>query len=111
MEIRKKQNPETGSQIFECWEANQLIGYVSGKITGSLLEIESVWVNPNKRRRGVGTILLENLISYSHQKGVTDIQLEFLPEPNSDPEGARQLYKKFGLREDENFFRGTLERR
>lgn len=112
MDIKQRIDPETGSQIFEYWRGNELVGIVQGSVHGNALEVESVWVQPGFRRDGIGSTLLGNLLDSAATKGASEVQLEFKPEPNSDPEGARKLYQKFGLQEGEDgLFRGRLERK
>ena len=57
------------------------------------MEILTIGVLPNSRRQGVGTRLMEEMISFAYQHQIKKIFLEV----RSDNETAKNLYRHFGF--------------
>ena len=71
-------------------------------------ELENIVVAENARRRGLGTLLLCQLIAHARTRGGSAIFLE-VRESNQD---ARALYKKLGFQEQglrKNYYSHPLE--
>jgi ribosomal-protein-alanine acetyltransferase len=70
-------------------------GFVVAHLIGAECEIENVVVNPQSQRRGLGKILLEELLKRVQHAGCRAVFLE-VRETNR---AARGLYEKCGFRE------------
>jgi ribosomal protein S18 acetylase RimI-like enzyme len=58
-----------------------------------LLDIGSVWVDPDVRRRGVGRSLMNAAMSWADERGAVGVEL-WVTEGN---EAAQQLFEQFGF--------------
>jgi ribosomal-protein-alanine N-acetyltransferase len=76
-------------------ETAQIFAFLIAGRVGADWELENMVVAESGRRRGVGTLLLEELIKYARTQGADDIFLE-VRESNL---GARALYLKLGFEE------------
>jgi len=94
----------TRRDIERCWQyepngcfiaedQNKSIGHVFSICYGKMGWIGLLIVNPEKRERGVGAILMHTAISYLQRAGVETIRLEAV-------EKAVALYKHLGFREE-----------
>lgn len=81
-------------------EAGAAIGVVmantftSIKYPGPALWIEELYVHPDGRRRGVGTLLVEALLARAHKQGIRGIELEAYRMNTA----ASVLYRTLGFR-------------
>lgn len=74
----------------------KIIGYVIGTIRwGNVGHVLNIGVDPQYRRKGVGTALMERLMDYFKKRGVKKVRLE-ARESNI---GARQFYSCLGFSE------------
>jgi len=75
-------------------ENDQVLGYVIATArTDYLGHIISVAVHPGHRRKGLGKLLMKNIIDLLARKGISTIRLEV----RGDNVVAQSLYKKFGF--------------
>ena len=74
--------PATGTWTADTWQTGELIG-----------EIESLSVLPSYRGRGIGSRLLDELISQLAATGVHDLVLGVLPGNTA----AIRLYQRYGF--------------
>jgi len=89
---------KTGSS-FVAEEEGEVIGYVASQTVGymhgfdSLLWIEYVVVKAEHRRRGVGTALLQKLMTYAKSSNINRIYTTI----NPDNEASIKLHQKAGF--------------
>ena len=74
----------------------QIHGFVIARSLGSDWEIESIAVNVEDRRRGIGSDLVRQLLHQLEEAGATGVLLE-VRESNL---AALRLYQKLGFRQD-----------
>ena len=92
--------PQLGT-IFVAREDDQLLGMVSLLSTVSTAEggpvcwLEDLVVREQRRRQGIGTLLLEHAIAFAHAQGFARITL-LTDRINA---GARRLYARHGFSE------------
>jgi len=82
-------------------ESGQIVGHaVATPKDKSTLELNSIQVNPPKRRQGYASHLLDEVINYARHIGATKIEGDFVPEyrTESDRKAAHSFYEKHGLR-------------
>jgi len=79
-----------------AWYTEQPVGYVGGQDVGGAIELRRMYVKASYRRLGVGTKLVEALISHSHTQGVQAIELW-----TAENGPGRRLYQALGFRETE----------
>ena len=73
--------------------SGKLVGYCVSALEGKLAHLISIAVLREHRRNGVGSTLLQNLITFSERHGVEELWLEV----NSGNKEAIGLYDKFGF--------------
>ncbi|MBW1722502.1 MAG: ribosomal protein S18-alanine N-acetyltransferase [Deltaproteobacteria bacterium] len=83
------------SHLWVLEEDHLLAGYVCFWIHDAFIEVLHIAVRPDKRRRGYGRRLLEEVISTGTDWGVDQVWLE-VRESNRP---ARELYRKMGFEE------------
>lgn len=76
-----------------CYDNDEVIGYLLFEYIYDRIEIDDFYVDTNKRNNGIGSSMLEYLISYSIKKKVKNITLEV----KSNNYVALQIYKKYGF--------------
>ena len=74
---------------------NKIVGYAGIKIFFDDADIMNIVVKKNYRNNGVGTLLLENLISLCNELNLQSLSLEV----NEENLPAINLYKKFGFKD------------
>ena len=95
----------------EFWVAEKdgkLIACAGAEIDNDTAEIESLAVDPDYRRQGVGTILLLKLLSAVRKRGANFVVLEVRPSNTA----AIKLYESFGLKSvgrRKNYYRDNDE--
>lgn len=57
-------------------DAEGLVGFAVGKVAGDLAELESVAVDSQARRKGIGQALCSAVIDWCRQRGAAAIELE-----------------------------------
>ena len=72
---------------------NEIVGFVGIKIIIDEADIMNIVIKKSHRNQGIGTLILENLISFSKQLNLSSISLEV----REDNKFAIHLYKKFGF--------------
>lgn len=70
-----------------------VIGFAVGKVAGDLAELESVAVDSQARRGGVGRALCGAVIDWCREAGATAVELEVRAASG----GAIGLYQRFGF--------------
>ncbi len=87
------ENPHT--VYYVCLDGEDIIGY--GGLWHVLDEgqITNIAVRKSHHRRGVGSMLLENLIEYAKNNGLSRLELEV----RAGNAAAISLYKKYGFSE------------
>jgi GNAT superfamily N-acetyltransferase len=87
------------------------LGSARYTISGTTATLESIWVYPQKRGKGVGGRLLDQVMHDAAENGAKQLTGELLPELGSNPDHAIRLYKSRGLTIDSNNkINGSLER-
>jgi ribosomal-protein-alanine N-acetyltransferase len=79
--------------LFVAEVEGGLIGFAVGKAVGDAAELESVAVDSDARRGGVGRGLCEAVIAWCRQQGAVGVELEV----RSASEGAIGLYRGLGF--------------
>jgi len=88
---------EKADQIILAAESERIIDVISGRILpGGLAQIWWFGVQKDRRRKGVGSKLLEEFTSIAEKEGVHKIFLTTCPEL----EEAINLYRRFGFAEE-----------
>jgi [ribosomal protein S18]-alanine N-acetyltransferase len=79
--------------LFVAEAKGVVIGFAVGKVAGDLGELESVAVDLQARRGGVGRTLCEAVIDWCREAGATTVELEVRAASNS----AFELYQGLGF--------------
>jgi [ribosomal protein S18]-alanine N-acetyltransferase len=90
------------------FDAQRLQGFIIARCAPQECEIENVVVARERRRRGVGSALVVELLDRAQAEGVTSVLLE-VRESNLS---ARRLYEKTGFSEEgrrSNYYRNPVE--
>ena len=82
-----------GWRLFVATQNERVLGYVSLVCVLDELSIANIATEPQSRRMGVASRLMEHIICFAKENGFTKIFLE-VRESNV---GAIALYKKFGF--------------
>ena len=69
------------------------VGYGRSTLQGNYLNLENLWISPNHRGVGLGTSLINGLISIGRRSGASQVYLA-VNEANTR---ARQLYERMGF--------------
>ena len=92
-EIKNRQSPFT--KFFGFYEDNALVALLEFDHIYERLEIVNIYVKEEVRGKGIGSKLMEKLISYGKENKCSNITLE-VKRCNL---GAIGLYKKYGFSE------------
>ncbi len=92
-EIKNRQSPFT--KFFGFYEDNVLVALLEFDHIYERLEIVNIYVKEEARGKGIGSKLMEKLISYGKENKCSNITLE-VKRCNL---GAIGLYKKYGFSE------------
>jgi len=107
LEYKCFRDPYPMDLLMHLWETNpmsflvaemggKIVGYAIGTIRwGDVGHVLNIGVDPQHRRRGVGTALMQRLMDYFKKRGVNKVRLE-ARESNI---GARQFYSFLGFSE------------
>lgn len=79
---------------FVAIEGGKVVGYAQADIHGSMGVLEDIAVVPNYQRRGIGKLLLENVLEALKNKGVKLVQAEV----HYNCASAIPFYYKHGFR-------------
>ena len=85
-----------------------LCGFVVARIAVGECELENIVVEPGYARQGIGTSLMQALLSSAHERGAERIFLEVRQSNHA----ARGLYKKFKFVQDgrrDDYYRDPVE--
>ncbi|MCI6265679.1 MAG: GNAT family N-acetyltransferase [Erysipelotrichaceae bacterium] len=94
-EIMELESPNPYARKIEFYEADQVIGYLNYSLIYDRIEIDSFFVDEDRRREGIGKKLMSYLVAIAINNHVENITLEV----RISNEIARRLYKQFGFRE------------
>ncbi|WP_334267951.1 GNAT family N-acetyltransferase [Edaphobacter sp. HDX4] len=87
-------------RLFVAEDGSGLVGFAVGKIIGSgvdaLAELESVVVDKDSRRRGVGRRLCEAVLEWCESEGAASVELEV----RSLNHAAQAVYRRIGFVEE-----------
>ena len=89
-------------------ENDDLVGYIGMWNAGDAGEITNVAVHPDYRRKGIATLLMDELCSFSQDSGLKQLNLE-VRESNG---GAIALYEEFGFEKvglRKNYYKNPAE--
>ena len=78
--------------MFLCVRDNKLVGYIDLSKGIDLVEIMDIWILPEYRNQGIGTLLLRKAISFVGSK-----RLILTVDVDNNP--ANHLYEKIGFKE------------
>lgn len=81
--------------FFTAWKNSEIVGYAGIRCVHDEGEITNIAILPEYQRSGVGSMLLNKLISFAKEKKVSYITLEVRKSNDS----AKSLYLKNGFRE------------
>ena len=84
----------TTSFYYVCNFNNQIIGYVNFSIVLDTMEINSIVVKKDFKRKGIATYMLNNIINIAKEKNLDKMFLEV--RKSNIP--AQNLYKKFNFK-------------
>jgi ribosomal-protein-alanine N-acetyltransferase len=85
--------PLDSVRFFVVKKDNNVIGYMLYQMWFEEMELHTIAVSPDERRRGVSTMMLNHLLSDAKNRGIRRIFLQVRPSN----EAAKGLYKKFGF--------------
>ncbi len=93
-DILKEELESENSRYIIAKLGNEIIGFAGIKIILDSADIMNIVTKKNYRNQGIGTLLLQNLISICKKSNLTSISLEV----NEKNLHAIHLYKKFGFK-------------
>ena len=76
-------------------ETNTIVGYAGISFVLDIADLLSIVVDKNNTRRGIASLMLENIIDYCQKNGIKEIILE-VRESNTS---AQSLYSKYGFKQ------------
>jgi ribosomal-protein-alanine N-acetyltransferase len=79
--------------FFVVKHEKRVVGYMLYQTWTSEMELHTIAVEPGLRRRGIGRLMIEHLMSDAISRGVSRVFLQVRPSN----EAARALYKAFGF--------------
>lgn len=83
----------SGGFGYLAWQGNTPAGFVLARDLGGEVEVLSIGVLPQWRRRGIGRGLIDAVIAHAESAGIGSIVLEVATQN----EAARRLYAAFGF--------------
>jgi putative acetyltransferase len=82
--------------VWTAWDGNSIAGMGALKMLGGGIgEVKSMRTHPDHTRKGVGSALLERIVSEARSRGCHRLSLETGTGPSFDP--ALALYRKRGF--------------
>ena len=91
--ILKSEIENENSRYIVARQNSDIVGFAGIIITPDRVEITNIVTKKNKRKKGIGTVLLDKIIEMAKQTGRDNISLEV----NEKNYIAINLYKKFGF--------------
>ena len=91
--ILKEEIESNNSKYIVAKIDNEIVGFAGIKIIMDEADIMNIVTKQAFRNQGIGTLLLENLISIAHELQLSSISLEV----NEENSPAIHLYEKFGF--------------
>lgn len=70
----------SGLIAFTASRKKEVLGFVLGRVTGDVAEIEWILVKAKLRNRGIGTSLLDVFVELSKNRGIMNILVALFPE-------------------------------
>lgn len=92
--ILKEELKSENSHYIVSINENEIVGFAGIKIVMDEADIMNIVTKKSCRNKGIGTLLLENLISLSKKLQLASLSLEV----NKENTTAIHLYKKFGFK-------------
>ncbi len=89
-------NPFTRHYVY-IDENNNLIGYISSMFDGEMISIENFCVDNNSQNKGIGSSLLEKLLSECYKENPSEI-IGAILEVRKSNSRAIHVYEKFGFK-------------
>lgn len=92
--------------VVEC--GRRLAGFAAARCVDGVVDLESVIVDPEERRTGIGRALCERAISWARERDARVVELE-VREGNAR---ARSFYRSLGFQEQGvrcNYYREPVE--
>jgi ribosomal-protein-alanine N-acetyltransferase len=83
------------SRLWVALEGEAFSGYICFRSIGDEMELFKISVKPDRRQRGIGRRLLEEMISWGAPRGARSVRLEV----GSANHAALRLYKGLGFTE------------
>lgn len=90
-----------GYRVYVVSHNNRFIGWISliyvpkiGNWISGVLYVDELWVAPNYRKNGIGSMLMQKAHDYKEELKATKIRLY----TGIDNFAAQNLYKKYGLK-------------
>lgn len=93
--ILEEELSNSSSKYIVAKAKDEIVGFAGLKIIFDEADIMNIVTKKSYRNQGIGSLLLENLITISHKLNLNSINLEVNEENNE----AIHLYKKFGFQE------------
>ena len=93
--ILKEELESENSKYIIAKLDDEIIGFAGIKLVMDEADIMNIVTKKSYRNQGIGTLLLENLISICQNLNLSSISLEV----NEDNQTAIHLYKKLGFKE------------
>lgn len=79
--------------IWVAKRGDEVVGYMLYQFWGDEVELHNITTKPEREREGIGTMLMEHMLTQAGQIGIRRIYL--LVRPSN--EAARALYGKYGF--------------
>lgn len=70
-----------------------VLGYAGVRVGGTQADVQTIAVIPERRREGIGRLLLGELLAEARRRGATEVFLEV----RADNPGAQRLYEAHGF--------------
>jgi len=93
LDILRREFEHPLSRMFVSRASGEVIGYICGWQVADELHILKIAVKPDWRRKGIGSVLLDRLLSAARERGIVMIYLE-VRVSNFE---AIKLYEKHGF--------------
>lgn len=71
-----------------------VLGYVSAVVSGGVVRVDTIWVEPDARELGLGEELLTFAIETGRTRGAQAVEAVVLPGDRS----TKNLYERFGIK-------------
>ncbi len=77
--------------FYLCEDDNKIVGYIYAIIENNNIKIDALYVEEDKRRLGIASKLINNVINYAHEKKFNKVVINVL----SNNIKAKNLYYKY----------------